>query len=157
MHYINIHNIKRNRCQSISVMSTPDLLHWSPVFGAMTWTKREGLQGMQRRGVYVMRVAARLSGMHPQTLRKYERVGLLTPSRSRMLRMYSDEDIALLRVIKYLVDEVGLNLAGVEFALLVRSRLLQMEQELAQLNVDNQHKQRLFQIIDETVQMLDPS
>jgi len=138
-------------------MSTPNLLHWRPVSGAKTWTNPEGIHGMQRRGVYVMRVAARLSGMHPQTLRKYERVGLLTPSRSRMLRMYSDEDIALLRVIKYLVDEVGLNLAGVELALLVRSRLLQMEQELAKLTIDSQHKQRLFQVIDETVQMLDPS
>ena len=53
--------------------------------------------GEQGTGVYVMRVACMLSGMHPQTLRKYERAGLLVPSPSKMLRMYSDDDIARLR------------------------------------------------------------
>ncbi len=51
----------------------------------------------QGTGVYVMRVACMLSDMHPQTLRKYERAGLLVPSRSKMLGMYSDDDIACLR------------------------------------------------------------
>ncbi len=77
---------------------------------------------MEPKGVYVMRIASMLSGMHPQTLRKYERVGLLAPSRSGMLRMYSDDDIALLKMIKYLVEGLGLNLAGVELALNLRSR-----------------------------------
>ena len=58
----------------------------------------------QNSGVYVMRVAAMLTGMHPQTLRKYERAGLLEPSRNKKLRMYSDNDIARLRMIKHLVD-----------------------------------------------------
>ena len=62
--------------------------------------------------------------MHPQTLRKYERVGLVRPSRTvGMLRLYSEEDIIKLRVIKRLVDDLRLNLAGVEMAMAVFDRL----------------------------------
>ena len=69
-------------------------------------------------GVYVISVAARILDMHPQTLRKYERVGLVLPSRTGgMSRLYSDEDIARLQLIKHLVDNLGLNLAGVKVAM----------------------------------------
>ena len=111
---------------------------------------------MRREGVYVIRVAAMLSGMHPQTLRKYERVGLLTPARSRMLRMYSDEDIALLKMIKYLVDEVGLNLAGVDLALNIRSKLIELEQELDVLPDRNESKRKLSGTMAEMRRMLEP-
>ena len=84
---------------------------------------------MRREGVYVMRVASRLSGMHPQTLRKYERVGLLAPTRIGALRMYSDEDIALLKMIKYLIGGQGLNVAGVELALRMRSGLRALKRQ----------------------------
>lgn len=68
--------------------------------------------------LFVISVAARLVEMHPQTLRKYEREGLIAPSRtSGNLRLYSDEDIERLRQVKYLVEERGLNLAGVQLAL----------------------------------------
>jgi MerR family transcriptional regulator, heat shock protein HspR len=68
--------------------------------------------------VFVISVAARLLEMHPQTLRKYEREGLIAPSRtSGNLRLYSDEDLERLRQVKYLVGERGLNLAGVQLAL----------------------------------------
>ena len=77
-----------------------------------------------REGVYIISVAARLLAMHPQTLRKYERLGLVHPSRTvGMLRLYSEEDITKLRVIKRLVDELRLNLAGVEMAMAVFDRL----------------------------------
>jgi len=76
-----------------------------------------------------MRVASRLSGMHPQTLRKYERVGLLAPTRIGALRMYSDEDIALLKMIKYLIGDQGLNVAGVELALRMRSGLRALKRQ----------------------------
>jgi len=60
-------------------------------------------------------VAARSLGMHPQTLRKYERLGLITPSRTLgSMRLYSREEIERLRLIKHLVEEAGLNLAGVQ-------------------------------------------
>ncbi|MFW6195523.1 MAG: MerR family transcriptional regulator [Chloroflexota bacterium] len=69
-------------------------------------------------GVYIISVAARLLEMHPQTLRKYERVGLVQPARTGgHLRLYSEEDLIRLRVIRRLVDELGLNLSGVRLVL----------------------------------------
>ena len=64
--------------------------------------------------VLFISMAARELGMHPQTLRKYERLGLIRPSRTiGSMRMYSAEEIQRLRAIKRLVDELGINLAGV--------------------------------------------
>jgi len=63
--------------------------------------------------LYIISVVSRVLQMHPQTLRKYERAGLVRPSRTEgMLRLYSDDDVARLRLIKRLVDDVGLNVAG---------------------------------------------
>ncbi len=64
---------------------------------------------------YLISVAARLLGMHPQTLRKYERLGLVQPNR-RMgsMRVYTRHELERLRLIKHLVDELGINLAGVQ-------------------------------------------
>ena len=68
--------------------------------------------------LYVISVAARLVEMHPTTLRKYERVGFLEPSRTPgRTRLYSLEDIRRLRQIKHLVEEREMNLAGVQMAL----------------------------------------
>lgn len=75
-------------------------------------------------GLYIISVAARILRMHPQTLRKYERAGLVRPTRTiGMLRLYSERDIAKLRMIKHLVDNARLNLAGVEMAMAVFDRL----------------------------------
>ena len=72
--------------------------------------------------------------MHPQTLRKYERLGMVTPSRTLgMLRMYSEVDIAQLRLIKHLVTNVGLNLAGVRMALKMFNRLISMKRQIRSL------------------------
>lgn len=69
-------------------------------------------------GVYIISVAARILDMHPQTLRKYERLGLINPGRTvGMLRLYSQEDIRKVLLIRHLMENLGLNLAGVEFAL----------------------------------------
>ncbi len=68
--------------------------------------------------LYIIGVAARIVGMHAQTLRKYERAGFLLPSRTDGgLRLYSAEDLRRLGQIKRLVDLRGINLAGVELAL----------------------------------------
>ena len=84
-----------------------------------------GQRGLEEEGVYIISVAARILEMHPQTLRKYERVGLVRPSRTvGMLRLYSGEDITRLRLIKHLVGNLGLNLAGVQMALEVFNHLL---------------------------------
>ena len=75
-------------------------------------------QTIEVEGVYIISVAARILDMHPQTLRKYERLGLINPGRTiGMLRLYSTEDIEKVRLIRYLSDELRLNLAGVQFAL----------------------------------------
>jgi MerR family transcriptional regulator/heat shock protein HspR len=64
---------------------------------------------------YFISSAARLLGMHPQTLRKYERLGLVQPTRTvGSMRVYSGEELERLRLIKHLVDELGVNLAGVQ-------------------------------------------
>jgi MerR family transcriptional regulator/heat shock protein HspR len=85
-------------------------------------------------GVYIISVAARILEMHPQTLRKYERLGLVTPSRTLgMLRLYSREDIEKLRLIRHLESNLGLNLAGVEFTLELLNHLLEMHQKLTML------------------------
>ncbi|MBF16660.1 MAG: hypothetical protein CL740_06615 [Chloroflexi bacterium] len=69
-------------------------------------------------GVYVISVAARLADMHPQTLRKYDKEGLVSPQRSEgSRRLYSDSDVERLRVIRRLADELGLNLNGVSLVL----------------------------------------
>src|SRR5215813_433809 len=74
--------------------------------------------------LYVISVAARLVEMHPTTLRKYERVGFLEPSRTPgRTRLYSLDDIRRLRQIKRLVEELDMNLAGVQMALDLTAQL----------------------------------
>ncbi len=81
------------------------------------------------RAVYIISVAAELAGVHPQTLRIYERKGLLSPARTDGgSRRYSDDDIAQLQRIQELTDD-GLNLAGVK-------RVMALEAELARLQAE---------------------
>lgn len=83
--------------------------------------------------LFVISVAARLLKMHPQTLRKYEREGLIAPSRTQgNLRLYSDRDIEQLRQVKYLVEDRGLNLAGVQLVLDLTRRLREMRKFAAE-------------------------
>lgn len=83
---------------------------------------------------YIISVAARMVGVHAQTLRYYERVGLIEPSRSRgNRRMYSTEDVQQLRRIKTLIDDLGVNLAGVEVIMRMAGRMAEMEQEMNEL------------------------
>lgn len=77
-----------------------------------------------REPVFAIAVAARLSRMHPQTLRKYERAGLIRPARAAgNQRLYSPADLRRLRWIRYLVEERGVNVAGLELILAVVDRL----------------------------------
>ncbi len=88
-------------------------------------------------GVYVISVAARILDTHPQTLRKYERLGLVSPSRSiGMLRLYSAEDVLRVKLIKHMVDTLGLNLAGVEFALALLNRVINLKERLSDISED---------------------
>ena len=102
-----------------------------------------------------MRVASRLSGMHPQTLRKYERVGLLAPTRIGTLRMYSDEDIALLKMIKYLIGTIGLNVAGVEMALRMRSGLRALKRQADALPEGSPPKDNMERTIEQMLRLIE--
>ncbi|TMD60399.1 MAG: MerR family transcriptional regulator [Chloroflexi bacterium] len=76
---------------------------------------------MRVRPVYVISVAANLAGVHPRTLRIYEEEGLLQPVRTPTnIRLYSDDDIARVRAIRYLTRRRGVNLAGVKIILQLR-------------------------------------
>ena len=83
---------------------------------------------------YSIKIAAQLCGMHAQSLRLYERRGLIRPRRSDgNVRRYSDDDIAQVRFIRRLIDDLGVNLAGVEVILTMRQQLLAMQRELERL------------------------
>lgn len=91
--------------------------------------------------VYVISIAARIVGMHAQTLRQYERVGLVAPRRtSGRIRMYSRADIARLRQVQRLMNDLGVNLAGVEVILRMNEKMQTMESEMDELR---QQLQRL--------------
>ncbi|TVR74709.1 MAG: MerR family transcriptional regulator [Sphaerobacteraceae bacterium] len=98
--------------------------------------------------LYVISVAARLLELHPQTLRKYEREGFVAPSRTTgNLRLYSAEDLESLRQVKHLVENRGINLAGVEMALQVTKRLHRIHQRLAAL--DGEQNSPLREVVEE--------
>ena len=83
---------------------------------------------------FVISVAARLLNVHPQTLRYYERAGLIAPSRSKgNIRLYSAADIQRAMQIKRLIEDLGVNLAGVEVILRLMDRLREQELELLEL------------------------
>ena len=83
---------------------------------------------------FVISVAARMVGMHAQTLRYYERAGLVRPSRSLgKRRLYSLADIMRLREIQGLITDLGVNLAGVDVIFRMRSRMRKMEEEMSEL------------------------
>jgi MerR family transcriptional regulator/heat shock protein HspR len=85
-------------------------------------------------GCLVISVAARLLDVHPQTLRYYERAGLLQPSRSKgNIRLYSASDLEQARQIKRLIEDLGVNLAGVEVILRLTDRMRRLEAEIDHL------------------------
>jgi len=102
--------------------------------------------------LFVISVAARLVEMHPQTLRKYEREGLIAPSRtSGNLRLYSDQDIERLRQVKYLVEERGMNLAGVQLALELTHELQRLRDKL---DTSDEHTQIMAREFDRLLRLL---
>ncbi len=87
----------------------------------------------EREPRYVISIAARMLDVQTHTLRYYERVGIIQPRRSRgNVRLYSDYDIALLKRVKSLVDDMGINLPGVEVVLRMMQRVGELQHELEQ-------------------------
>ncbi|MGI5161904.1 heat shock protein transcriptional repressor HspR [Microbispora sp. CA-102843] len=84
--------------------------------------------------VYVISVAAQLSGLHPQTLRQYDRLGLVSPGRTAGRgRLYSTRDIVLLREVQRLSQEHGINLAGIKRILELETENMRLREEVTQL------------------------
>jgi MerR family transcriptional regulator/heat shock protein HspR len=83
---------------------------------------------------YVISIAARMVGVRTHTLRYYERIGIVEPSRSRgNIRLYSENDIAQLRRVKTLMDDLGVNLAGVEVIMRIMQRMLELQGQVQEL------------------------
>jgi len=106
--------------------------------------------------LFFISVAARMLGMHPQTLRKYERLGLIQPSRTiGSMRLYSRDELERLKLIKRMVDDGGINLAGVQRLLSIaevvqRLRPLMRDEALAARDT----RRRVAQELDELSRML---
>jgi MerR family transcriptional regulator, heat shock protein HspR len=106
--------------------------------------------------LYFISVAARMLGMHPQTLRKYERLGLVRPTRTiGSMRLYSRDELERLKVIKRLVDDAGINLAGIQRLLSIaevldRIRPLIRDEALSARD----SRRRLVQELDELSRMI---
>ena len=103
--------------------------------------------------LYFISTAARLLQMHPQTLRKYERLGLVSPSRTiGSMRLYSQDELERLRLIKHLVDEAGINLAGVQ-RLLSIAESVQRLRPLMQETSRPDNRRRVAQEIERIARM----
>ena len=86
---------------------------------------------------YVISIAARMVGVQTHTLRYYERIGIIEPYRSRgNIRLYSDRDIARLRRVKTLMEDLGINLAGVEVILRMLERMNELQNRLEEMEAD---------------------
>ena len=93
-------------------------------------------QGDEELALYVISVAAQLSGLHPQTLRQYDRMGIVSPSRAQGRgRRYSLRDIALLRNVSRMVSE-GINLAGIKRIIELESAMSNMAIEVSKLRIE---------------------
>ncbi|MGE3508661.1 MAG: MerR family transcriptional regulator [Vicinamibacterales bacterium] len=105
--------------------------------------------------IYLISVAARMLGMHPQTLRKYERLGLVQPTRTvGSMRLYSRDELDRLRVIKRLVDDGGVNLAGVQRLLSIAEIVQRMRPLLSDEPLSARDSRRLTQDIAELMRIL---
>ncbi|MEJ5186885.1 MAG: MerR family transcriptional regulator [Candidatus Geothermincolales bacterium] len=92
--------------------------------------------------LYVISVAARLAEVHPQTLRIYERKGLLNPARVKNRRRYSEADIERCRIIQELTQEMGVNLAGVKMILDLRDQVRSLREQIASMEREMEELRR---------------
>jgi len=94
-------------------------------------------QQLPANAAFVISVAARLVGVHEQTLRYYERAGLVEPARSKgRIRLYSLHDLERVRQIRRLTDEMGVNLAGVEVIMRLTDHIRALEERIGELESD---------------------
>src|ERR1700752_69106 len=105
--------------------------------------------------LYFISVAARMLGMHPQTLRKYERLGLVQPTRTiGSMRLYSREELERLKLIKRLVDDAGINLAGVQRLLDIAEVVQRLRPLIRDEALTRDARRRVAQELEEISRML---
>ena len=109
--------------------------------------------------LFLISMAAEMLGMHPQTLRKYERLGLIQPSRTiGSMRLYSREELERLRLIKRLVDELGINLAGVQRLMSIAEvveRIRPLLEHAREESMSGRDARRLSSEIDQLIRILE--
>lgn len=106
--------------------------------------------GAEHEPFFVISIAARLVNVHQQTLRYYERLGLIEPGRSKgNIRLYSMRDVQRAQHIRRLIDELGVNLAGVEVILNMSDRMMEMERRMNDMREEYEAEiQRLRQALE---------
>jgi MerR family transcriptional regulator/heat shock protein HspR len=87
----------------------------------------------KKQPLFMISVVSRMLGVHPQTLRLYEREGLITPHRTKRTRLYSQEDIEKIAMILKLTRELGVNRSGVEIILRLKNRIEMFQKELEEM------------------------
>jgi MerR family transcriptional regulator/heat shock protein HspR len=87
----------------------------------------------KKQPLYMISVVSRMLGVHPQTLRLYEREGLITPHRTKRSRLYSEEDVERISMILRLTRELGVNRSGVDIILRLRYRLEAFQREMEEM------------------------
>ena len=96
------------------------------------------MDSMDREPRYVISVAARMCGVRSYTLRYYEKIGIIEPSRSEgNIRLYSDEDIAKIRQMKTLMEDLGITIAGAEVILRMAQRITELQKRVEYLEIEN--------------------
>ena len=105
--------------------------------------------------LFFISVAARKLGMHPQTLRKYERLGLVQPNRTiGSMRLYSQDELDRIKIIKRLVDDAGINLAGVQRLLSIAEVVQRIRPLMRDEPMSARETRRLTQELDQLAQLL---
>ena len=95
------------------------------------------MKEMENEPRYVISIAAQMLGIQSHTLRYYERIGIVQPSRSRgNIRLYSEQDLEQLRHVKKLIEDLGVNLAGAEVILRMARQIAELQQRVQELEVE---------------------
>ena len=93
---------------------------------------------MDREPRYVISIAARMCGVRSYTLRYYEKIGIIEPSRSKgNIRLYSDEDITKIKQMKTLMEDLGITIAGAEVILRMAQRITELQKRVEYLEIEN--------------------
>ena len=113
------------------------------------------MSGINQEELFFISMAARMLGMHPQTLRKYERLGLVQPTRTiGSMRIYSRDELERLKLIKRLVDDGGINLAGVQRLLSIAEVVQRLRPLMRDEALSSRETRRLTQELDALSRML---